>query len=113
MDAYLAGRASRFAAASPEGRARTLAEGYGRSADRVTALKARKDEVVWGETTTWDDQLDRTVEILAAGLARCVTLSFSYWSWDTHVANDPYQSQNFEALFAGHSFACTTCRAAS
>lgn len=101
VDAYLSGRAARFAAAAGEGRARTIADGYVKGVERVAALKDRQGDVVWGSTTTWDDQLDRTVEILRAGIARCVTVSFEYWPWDTHVANDPYQSQNFEALFAG------------
>lgn len=68
---------------------------------RMVALKARRGDVVWGSTTTFEDQVARTAEILAADLARSVTLGFEIWPWDTHASNDTYQSINFEGLFAG------------
>ena len=68
---------------------------------RMTALKARRGDVRWGATATFEDQIARTAEILAADLARTVSLGFEIWPWDTHAGNDTYQSINFEGLFGG------------
>ncbi len=68
---------------------------------RMQAVKERRSDVVWGSTATIDDQIARAAEILAADLARCVSIGFELWPWDTHASNDTYQSINFEALFVG------------
>lgn len=100
-DAVLAERAAAWSAAAPTAADRAYAEAFARSHDRARSLKATRSSVTWGSTATWTDQVDRTVEILAAGLARCVSMSFRLHTWDTHSYNDPYQSENFEGLFAG------------
>lgn len=101
VEAWLSARGARVqaAATSPQGAAITSA--WNGSLARAARLGADRDLVVWGETALWLDQVDRAVEILAAGLARCITISYADYPWDTHSANDYYQSPNFEHLFAG------------
>lgn len=101
VDRWLSGRAGRVEAEAAIGRDRELASAFAGSLDRAVRLKADRGAVVWGSTATWDDQLARSVEILASGVSRCVTMSFKVWDWDTHSGNDTYQSINFEALFGG------------
>jgi len=76
-------------------------EDWAAALSRARALKERRGDVVWGSTADFASQIARSVEILAADLARVVTMGFEIWPWDTHAANDPYQSINFEGLFDG------------
>lgn len=101
VDALLSERAAELSGAAPTAADRALADAWALSHERARLLKATRSSVTWGSTATWTDQVDRTVEILAAGLARCVSMSYSLHTWDTHSYNDPYQSENFEGLFAG------------
>lgn len=101
VERYLSGRAGQAEAAAALARDAELARAFAGSLERAQALKAGRDAVVWGETTTWEQQLERTVEILGSGIARCVTMRFQYWDWDTHYGNDTYQTDNYEGLFAG------------
>lgn len=101
VEAWLTARGSRVLAAAPSVQGQAIAAAWAGSRERAAELGARRDDVVWGETASWLDQVDRSVEILAAGLSRCITMSFQDFPWDTHSANDYYQSPNFENLFAG------------
>ncbi len=101
MDEYLSQRLAALAQLAVPGREATLAAAYATSLQRARSLKGLADIVDWSQGSTFVEQAKFGVDVLALGVSRCVTLSFSYNGWDTHVANDIYQSQNFEMLFKG------------
>lgn len=101
MDEYLSQRLAATVGIAAPGREATLAAAYATSLERSRSLKGLKDIVDWSQGSTFTEQAKFGVDVLALGVSRCVTLSFSYNSWDTHVSNDIYQSQNFQMLFTG------------
>lgn len=104
MDAYVSSRAADRVLRASNTRDAELASAYAAGLERSDALK-RADtslELTSGGSLVEAGQL--AVDILAAGLSRCVVLagppSFSR-EWDTHNTNDVLQSALWEDLFAG------------
>ena len=87
-------RAARDARPGP-GRA-ALVEALG----RAEQLEDLRWDVDYTSDGTLTGQLEVSLEVLARGLAHCVTVS-PLVSWDTHTDSDNQQSQLFESLFAG------------
>jgi len=73
------------------------------SLSRATTLEATADSVDLGGFTDFPSQLSVGVQALAAGIARCVTVSSGSYKlyWDSHASNDAIQTPNFELLFGG------------
>ena len=101
MDDYLARRAAAAADFAEPGRHGVLMEAYASSLDRGMALKDLLHVLDWSGGSDLSSQAEMAVGALSLGIARCCTLGFSYYGWDTHVLNDLYQSLNFEQLFSG------------
>jgi uncharacterized protein (DUF1501 family) len=75
--------------------------------DRVTALQAVRDRIEFSGGTTFAQQASVAVDVLSAGVSRCVMMDFpnhvfpySIYTWDSHADNDTNQSFLFEGLFA-------------
>jgi len=101
MDRYLDRRAAAAAAAAAGGKDAAWFEAFAASTGQSMDLKNLQGVVDFGSASSFSAQARLAVDALAQAVSRCVTLSFSYYSWDTHVANDLYQSLNFEMLFSG------------
>lgn len=101
MDRYLQRRAAAASQAARTTRDMALMGAYEQSLDQALTLKNLQGVIDFGSAASFGAQVRLGVDALAEGVSRCVTLSFSYYSWDTHIANDLYQSLNFEMLFTG------------
>ncbi len=101
MDRYLERRTAAWNLATRPGRDAELGAAYATALDRAQSLKGLRDLVNWSGSSGFSEQVDFAVDALSLGVSRCLTLSFSLNGWDTHVSNDIYQSQNFEALYSG------------
>jgi len=103
MDDYMARRAAAAADYAGPGREAKLLGAYESALGRGTALKDLLHVLDWSGGSDLSAQSEMAVGALSLGIARCCTLGFSYYGWDTHVLNDLYQSLNFERLFSGLS----------
>ena len=94
MDARVAAasRSAQFAAEIE------LTESYANALSQANELKGLLHLADWAGGSTLSDQLRLAVDLLALGVSRCATVSFTP-GWDTHTANDTDQSNHFEALF--------------
>ncbi len=101
MDRYLQRRIAGWNQGVSPGRDAELGAAYTAAHERATSLKGLRTLVNWSGSSGFTEQVDFAIDALSLGVSRCVTLSFSYNGWDTHIYNDVYQSQNFEALYSG------------
>jgi hypothetical protein len=101
MDRYLSNRASAAADYAAAGREAQLLQAYDSALDRGTSLKDLLHVLEWSSSSDLGSQAEMAVSALSLGISRCCTMSFSSYSWDSHVNNDLYQGSNFELLFSG------------
>ena len=101
MDRYMQRRAAAIADAAASARDQAMFGAYEQSLGQALELKNLQAVMDFGSADSFGSQTRLAVDSLAQGVSRCVTVAFSYYSWDTHVANDLYQSLNFEMLFSG------------
>lgn len=101
MDRYLQRRAAAARASAATARDQLLLGDYDGALGQALSLKNLQGVIDFGSAASFGAQIRLGVDALAQGVSRCVTVAFSYYSWDTHVANDLYQSLNFEMLFSG------------
>lgn len=101
MDAYLERRALAAAQAAAGRADGAWFDAFSAATGQSLDLKNLQSVVNFSSGSSFSAQCRLAAEVLAQSVARCVTVNFSYYGWDTHVANDLYQSSNFEMLFAG------------
>lgn len=101
MDRYLQRRAAAVADAASGLRDQALFGAFDQSVAQAVSLKNLQAVMDFGSAASFGSQVRLAVDALAQRVSRCATIGFSYYSWDTHVANDLYQSLNFEMLFSG------------
>jgi uncharacterized protein (DUF1501 family) len=99
IDRYVGARAALLLDAAVARRDQALFQSVVDGLARGDGLKAARDAVDWASAATFTEQAALAVDVLALGLARCVTLSYTLETWDSHVSNDLYQSTNFQGLF--------------
>lgn len=99
MDRYLQRRAAAVTDAARFARDLELATAYEGALDQALSLKALDGVMDFGSAASFAAQARLAVDALGEGVSRCATVSYSLYGWDTHVANDLYQSANFEGLF--------------
>lgn len=100
MDRYLQRRAAALTAAGGVAREAELAAAFEGSLDQALSLKRLDGVMDFGSAGSFGAQARLAVDALGQGVSRCATVSYALYSWDTHVANDTYQSMNFEGLFS-------------
>lgn len=101
MDRYLARRAAAAAAGADTARQAAFLQAFETATAQAGDLKGLLHVMDWSSASSFSAQCRLAVDALAQGVARCTTVSFSGYGWDTHVQNDYYQSLNWEMLFAG------------
>jgi uncharacterized protein (DUF1501 family) len=101
MDRYLLRRAEGATLSAGSAREAELTAAFQTAVERSTSLKGLVNVVDWSASSAFSEQIGFAVDVLSLGVSRSVTLSFSYYSWDTHASNDLYQSYNWEMLFSG------------
>jgi hypothetical protein len=99
IDRYVDSRAAALLATATAKQDRQMLASFVSGLARGEGLKQTADEVPWGTTTTFTEQAALAVDVLALGLARCVTLAYKLENWDSHTSNDYYQNREFEGLF--------------
>jgi hypothetical protein len=103
VDRYLVRRAAARAASSRSTVEQSLVSQFADSMDKVGELKGLRYSMDFTASVLLDDQARVAVDALAAGVSRCVTISYAglQGGWDTHANNDALQSPLWEELFAG------------
>lgn len=99
IDRYLDARTAALLTQAATTRDRALLTAIASGLTRGAGLKASRDTVGWASTTSFAEQAALAVDVLAMGVARCVTLAYEGVLWDSHTSNDWYQTRNFEGLF--------------
>ncbi|MFT5685414.1 MAG: hypothetical protein ACI8RZ_006365 [Myxococcota bacterium] len=104
IDAWLASSTADRAASAETPTRQRLAEGFVTSLDRAGELKVVSADLSLSGGKNFEDQLQLGIEVLAAGISRCVTVNHPSRSaltmWDTHADNHFQQSELFEDLFS-------------
>lgn len=103
LDRWVGRRTAAWAAGARSPGAARLGADLADSLERATALKELKWIVEFAGGADIVSQAAVAVDVLARGVARCVSLDSGGSSlvWDTHAENDPIQGSLFEELFNG------------
>lgn len=99
LDRYRLGESARRVTGTLDARARELAMADTSARERAATLEAEAGRIAWGTDTDLPSQIPVARDLLALGLARCVTLAHERIEWDSHQYNDDRQMVNFENLF--------------
>ena len=81
-------------------RHRELLDGHATAGERVSALRAASGSVSWRSSGAFPDDCLLAVELLGAGLSRCISLAHPAL-WDSHSENALYQQLLWEETFLG------------
>jgi hypothetical protein len=102
MDRYVAAATTRRALTAVAPRDIGMLDAHVAANRTATTLEGLVDQVAWGtsEDRSLAAQANIARDLLALGMARCVSLYHDRISWDSHAQNDPTQSANFEDLFS-------------
>lgn len=100
VDSWLQRRVSAQVKRVPGGAAAPLYAAHAEATASAASLRDLKYIMDFTGGTSLSDQSTVAVDALAAGIARCVTLSEG-GSWDSHESNDTQQTARFESMFSG------------